>query len=135
VLALMEQAHLANIHDRTDPQWGKRVAADLPSGLTLEVFFTPPNPVHDREYSRRVTVLLGGEGIPVLSPEDLVLRKLVNIRLRHGIDYDDAVGILARQGARIDLAYLRAHAGFYRVHEHLERAIKDAAAAEPEGPR
>jgi hypothetical protein len=121
-----------NVHERIDPQWGKRLAADLPSGLTLEIFFTPPNPVHDREYSRRVTVELLGEPIPVLSAEDLVLRKLVNIRLRRGIDYDDAVGVLARQGDRIDLAYLRAHAGFYRVGEALERALKDAAAAEPD---
>jgi len=130
VRKLLEQESLAGIHERTDPQWGKRLAADLPSGLTLEVFFTPPNPVHDREYSRRVTVQLRGEDIPVLSPEDLVLRKLVNVRLRRGIDYDDAVGVLARQGTRMDLGYLRAHAGVYRVEELLERALKDASAAQ-----
>lgn len=135
VREILERERLADIHERVDELWGKRLAADLPSGLTLEVFFTPVNPVHDREYARRVMVQLHGEQIPVLSPEDLVLRKLVNIRLRRGLDYDDAVGVLARQGSRLDLAYLRAHAGFYRVQEHLERAIKDAAAAESEGLR
>ena len=134
VRALLEQEGLANVHERIDAAWGKRLAADLPSGLTLEVFFTPANPVHDREYARRVVVDLRGERIPVLSPEDLVLRKLVNIRLRRGLDYDDAVGVLVRQGPRMDLAYLRAHAEFYRVSEHLERALKDAAATEPEEP-
>lgn len=131
VHAAMDRHGAVNIHERVDPQWGKRLAADLPSGLTLEVFLTPHNPVHDREYARRVTIDLEGEPTPVLSPEDLVLRKLVNIRLRHGLDYDDAVGVIARQGSRLDLTYVRAHAGFYRVGEHLERAIKDAAATEP----
>ena len=131
VRAILEREGLANIHERTDPLWGRRLAADLPSGITLEFFFTPPGPVHDREYDRRVTVLLRGEEMPVLSPEDLIIRKLVNIRLRRGLDYDDVVGIIARQGDRLDLGYVRAHAGFYRVEAHLDRAIKDAAAAEP----
>jgi len=134
VRAVMERHGVANIHERVDSQWGKRLAADLSSGLTLEVFLTPLAPVHDREYERRVTIDLAGEPTPVLSPEDLVLRKLVNIRLRRGLDYDDAVGVIARQGAHLDLAYVRAHAAFYRVGEILERAIKDAASAEPEAP-
>lgn len=135
VRTILEGERLADIHERVDEVWGKRVAADLPSGLTLEVFFTPPHPVHDREYARRVIVKLRGEEIPVISPEDLILRKLVNIRYRRGLDYDDALGVLARQGNRIDLAYLRAHAGFYRVQEHLERAINEAATAEPGASR
>lgn len=135
VRTVLDRSGVANIHERIDPQWGKRLAADLSDGLTLEIFLTPANPVYDREYQRRVQVDLAGETVPVISPEDLVLRKLVNVRLRRGLDFDDAIGVLARQGPRIDLAYLRAHAGFHRVGELLERALKDAAAAEPEGPR
>lgn len=131
VTAVMERHGAANIHERVDPQWGKQLAADLPTGLTLEVFLTPHTPVHDREYERRVTIDLEGEATPVLSPEDLVLRKLVNTRLRRGQDFDDAVGVIARQGVKLDLAYARAHAGFYRVGDLLERAIKDANAVEP----
>lgn len=130
---LLTRFGVAAVHERIDPQWGKRVAGTLPSGLVIEVFFTPPNPVHDREFDRRVLVPVRNEELPFLSAEDLVLRKLVNLRLRRGSDYDDAVGIIATQGEALDLAYLRAHAGFYRVAELLERALKDAAAAEPEG--
>jgi hypothetical protein len=131
VIDLLQQSAVGEIHDRVDPQWGKRVAGRLPSGLTIEVFFTPPNPVHDREFARRVNVPIRGEDLPFLSPEDLVLRKLVNVRLRRGSDFDDAVGVIATQGAGLDLGYLRGHAGFYRVGELLERAIKEAQAAEP----
>lgn len=135
VRTLLEEGGATNLHERVDPQWGKRVAGDLSSGLTIEVFLTPPSAVHDREFDRRVTVELAGEPTPVLSAEDLILRKLVNIRLRRGLDFDDAIGVLARQGSRIDLAYLRAHAGFYRVGEFLERAIKEAAAIDPDEAR
>jgi hypothetical protein len=132
VLDLLRRHGLEEVRERLDPQWGKRLAADLPSGLMLEVFFTPPSVVHDREYDRRVFVELQDERIPILAPEDLVLRKLVNTRLRRGLDYDDAVGVIARQGARLDLDYLRAHASFYRVGDLLERAIKEAKGAEPD---
>ncbi|HLE95881.1 MAG TPA: hypothetical protein VI997_00790 [Candidatus Thermoplasmatota archaeon] len=133
VADLLRRHALANVHERIDPQWGKRLAGDLPSEMTLELFFTPPNPVHDREFARRVFVSVRGEEVPFISAEDLVLRKLVNMRLRHGLDYDDVVGVIATQGRALDLEYLRAHAGFYRVGEILERAIKEAAGAEPAG--
>lgn len=134
VRELLERHGVADVHERVDPQWGKRLAGTLPSGMVIEVFFTPAHPVHDREYGRRVLVEMHGEPLPFLSAEDLVLRKLVNTRLRRGSDYDDVVSVLATQGALVDLDYLRAHAGFYRVGEVLERAIKEAAAAEPDAP-
>lgn len=129
---ILHRHAIAEVHDRIDPQWGKRLAGKLPSGLTLDLFFTPPDPVHDREYSRRVLVSVDGDEIPFISAEDLIPRKLVNLRLRRGCDFDDAVGVIATQGARLDLVYLRAHAAFCRVGEILERAVKDAAAAEPD---
>jgi hypothetical protein len=131
VVDLMCAHGLSNVEERVDPQWGKRLAADLPSGLALEVFFTPLTVVHDREYDRRVFLEILGERVAFTSAEDLVLRKLVNTRLRRGLDYDDAVGVIATQGAKLDLGYLRTHAGSYRVADVLERAIKDAAGAEP----
>lgn len=132
VAGLMRREGVAEIHERVDPQWGKRLAGTLPSGLVLEVFFTPSTPVHDREYERRVHIRVRAEDVPFLSAEDLVLRKLVNVRIRRGSDYDDVVSVLATQGSAIDLTYLRAHAGFYRVGELLERAIKEAQSVEPE---
>lgn len=130
---LLRRHGVTNVHERLDPQWGKRLAGTLPSGLIIELFFTPPSPVHDREFQRRVVVVIRGQEVPFLSAEDLVLRKLVNLRLRRGSDYDDVVSVLAMQGDAIDLGYLRAHAGFYRVGDVLERAIKEAAGSEPDG--
>lgn len=131
VADLLKRHAVADVHERIDPQWGKRLAGTLPSGLVLEIFFTPASQVHDREFDRRVFVPIRGEDLPFLSAEDLVLRKLVNMRLRRGSDYDDVVSVLATQGAGIDISYLRAHAGFYRVVDILERAVKDASAVEP----
>lgn len=131
VAELLARHSVGEVHERIDPQWGKRLAGRLGSGLILEIFFTPANPVHDREYARRVSVPVGDEAVPFLSAEDLVLRKLVNTRLRRGSDYDDVVGIVATQGPALDLAYLRAHAGFYRVGELLERALKEAESVDP----
>ncbi|MEA3199087.1 MAG: hypothetical protein QOE90_515 [Thermoplasmata archaeon] len=128
VRAILEKLGGTGIEERRD-EWGKRIVADTPSGLEVEVFFTPPNVVYDREYARRRAVPVTGRAIPFISPEDLVLRKLVNTRLRRGLDYDDAVGVLRVQGEAIDLAYLRAHCVLYRVCDLLERAIQDAAAS------
>lgn len=83
VAELLER-HQVNVHERLDPQWGKRLAGSLPSGLMIAIFFTPPNPLHDREFERRVVVPVRGQDLPFLSAEDLVLRKLVNLRLRRG---------------------------------------------------
>lgn len=133
-VARILRAHgLEEIEERVDPQWGKRLAADLPSGLVLEIFLTPRNAVHDREYDRRVPIEVRGEPVPFTSAEDLVLRKLVNTRIRRGLDYDDAVGIIATQGARLDLGYLRKHCAVHRVCDLLERAVAEAVDAERAG--
>lgn len=115
--------------ERRRDEWGHRLVVEA-GGLEIEVFLTPPNPVYDREYSRRVVVDFRGEPIPFLSAEDVVVRKLVNTRLRRGHDYDDAVGVIVVQREHLDREYLRTHCAFYRVGELLERAFKDAEAAD-----
>lgn len=111
-------------------EWGYRIVVLLPGGLEVEVFLTPPNEAYDREYRRRVTRELRREPIPFLSAEDLVLRKLVNTRLRRGPDFEDAVGVLAVQKGSIDRAWLRGACSVYRVCEVLARAITAAESAE-----
>lgn len=129
VAKLLRKNHLTQIEERLDPQWGKRLAADLPSGLVLEVFFTPATELHRREYERRVVIDVQGEPVPFMSAEDLVLRKLVNTRLRRGLDYDDVVGVIARQGDRLDLGYIREHCAVHRACAVLDRALAEGAAA------
>ena len=128
---LLQKAGHEEIEERTD-EFGQRLVTEEPSGLQLEIFFTPPRAPYDREFARRVEVTVRGEPVPFLGAEDLILRKLVNTRLRRGVDYDDVVAVLRVQRDTIDLAYLRAHASFYRVGELLERAIADAAAVADE---
>lgn len=113
--------------ERRRDEWGRRLVVE-DEGLEVEMFLTPPNIIYDREYSRRVELDYHGERVPFISPEDLVLRKLVNTRLRRGHDYDDAVGVLAVQQGRVDLQYLRQHCALYRICDLLERAISKAEA-------
>lgn len=113
------------IEERKD-EWGQRVVVQIADNLELEVFFTPPRPPYDEEYARRVIIDVESESVPFLSAEDLVVRKLVNTRLRRGIDFDDVVGILVTQRGKLDLARIRTKAGFYRVEATLDRAIEAA---------
>lgn len=122
--ATLSEMGFAQIERRRD-EWGRRLVVEE-GGLEVEIFLTPPNVVYDR----RVELEYHGERVPFLSPEDLVLRKLVNTRLRRGHDYDDAVGVLALQRGRLDLGYLRQHCAVYRICELLERAIAKAEATE-----
>lgn len=131
-LRALEPVGLTDLEERKD-EFGQRVVGTLPSSLELELFFTPPIAPYADEYRRRVEIEFRGARLPFISPEDLVLRKLVNTKLRRGLDYQDAVGVLAVQGHAIDLNYLRARCGLYRVCDLLDRALAEAKAAQPEG--
>lgn len=112
-------------------EWGQRLVALHESGAEVEVFFTPSRPPHSEEYARRVTVEVEGEVIPFLSAQDLVLRKLINTRLRRGLDFDDAVGVLHVQRGKLDVDWLKKVCGVYRVCDLLEAALDQADRAEP----
>lgn len=122
VVDLLARLGHTSLEERKD-EWGQRVVAQIADNLELEVFFTPP---HDEEYARRVVYEVEGEAVPFLSAEDLVVRKLVNTRLRHGIDFDDVIGILVTQRGRLDLNRVHEEARFYRVERALDRAIEAA---------
>ncbi|MHB8586999.1 MAG: hypothetical protein ACYDDF_14310 [Thermoplasmatota archaeon] len=92
----------------------------------MELFFTPPRALYDEEFRRRVSIAFRDAQIPFISPEDLVLRKLVNTRLRRGLDFQDAVSVLAVQGVTFDEAYVRNRCQNYRVCELFDDALKVA---------
>lgn len=98
----------------------------LPSGLDLELFFTYGHPLYQREFDRRVLKPFRGREIPFISPEDLILRKLVNTRLRTKHDLDDAISVARVQGGRLDIAYLRDHCGVHRACQLLEDVLETA---------
>lgn len=113
--------------EKVDPMWGKRLMALHPSQMKVEVFFTPDHPLHIREYERRQVREYHGVMVPFQSPEDLILRKLVNTRLRRAEDYDDVLTVIAVQGDALDHSYIREHCAVHRVCDLFERAMKDAA--------
>lgn len=117
---------------KVDPVWGKRLMADHTTGMKIEVFFLPDHPLHQRELQRRRIVEYHGKEIPFISPEDLVLRKLVNTKHRRGHDFDDALSVIAVQGEDFDIDYVRDHCATHRVCDRFEQALKEARELEPE---
>ncbi|HEX9816258.1 MAG TPA: hypothetical protein VGB18_04700, partial [Candidatus Thermoplasmatota archaeon] len=100
-----------------------------PTGLPVEFFFSARSAVQDREFERRVKRRIDDTPIWLISPEDLVLRKLVNVRLRNKSDFEDAVGVLQIQGDSFDVKYVRAHCATYRVCGLFEQAVRAAKAS------
>lgn len=112
---LLEELGSGDLDERIDPRWGKRLVTVHPSGLDIEVFFTHGHQLYEREFDRRVEIEVDGEPIPFISPEDLILRKLVNTKKRRGDDWQDARAVARVQGSALDLVYLREHCGPHRV--------------------
>lgn len=128
VRELLESADVTQFEERVDPMWGRRLAGRTTEGLVLEIFFVPHTEIHDREFDRAVSRRLGKFQVRFLSAEDLVLRKLVNIRLRRSVDYDDALSVLARSWDSFDKEYVRRHCAVHRVCDLFEQLVRDAEA-------
>ena len=79
---------------------------------------------HREALVRRRRIALEGLTIEVASAEDLMLLKL---RAGRDQDFVDVVGVAARQGAALDLPYLRAWAGRLGITGELEYALSAAA--------
>ncbi len=126
IVPLAEELGSGPVEERQDPQWGQRLVTLLPSGVELELFFTKGHPYYAREFERRVLITFRGEQIPFLSPEDLILRKLVNSTLRTKHNIDDAVNVARVQADRLDAGYLREHCGVHRVCDLLEDILEEA---------
>lgn len=70
---------------------------------------------------RRVKVL--GIEIPVISPEDLILQKLLSGRTR---DIEDAYEILLCQKGKLDIGYLKKWAAELGISSHLKDELTSA---------
>lgn len=105
----------------------------LETMLKVDVFLMKGSP-YDREAARRVRRETLDEGdacppIPLASPEDVVLHKLLWYRKGGGVSdrqWGDAVGILKVQADRLDLDYLRRWAAVLELTALLDRALADA---------
>lgn len=95
-----------------------------------EVFISGQHPYHHREFQRRRTMRVGSERHPVMAPEDVVLRKLVNLRVRRNPnDLFDLRSVLRNQWLDLDLDYLRSMGDFYRMRLTLEAQLEEAREA------
>ncbi len=90
-----------------------------------------------REEARRAQPHLleaGARPVRVASAEDAVLTKLEWFDMggrSSGRQWNDILGIMRRQGAALDLAYLRHWADALRVRDLLERALTEAGFTGP----
>lgn len=62
------------------------------------------NPIEFSAISRAKTKKIGDISIKVISPEDLIIHKIISEREK---DRNDIIGILLRQKGKIDLRYIR----------------------------
>ena len=84
-----------------------------PSGLAVDVVLAGPG-LEDEFLARAVTVTIGGEPIPFISPEDLVVTKILAGRPK---DLEDVRGVLSERGDPIEVDRVR------RTLEMLEEAL------------
>jgi hypothetical protein len=101
----------------------------LATMLKVDVFVLGDEDFSIEEMKRRAAVSLRGSRVWFSSPEDIVLEKLDWFRKGEGVSerqWRDVLGVLAVQGARLDLPYLRAWAERRGLLGLLERALGEA---------
>jgi hypothetical protein len=78
------------------------------SGLALDVVLAGPG-LEDLFLDRAVTVDVAGTLVPFISPEDLIVTKLLAGREK---DIDDVRGVLSERGATLDVPHIRTTLGW-----------------------
>lgn len=73
------------------------------SGWWVDVVLAGPG-LEERFIERAITVDIGGTPVPVISPEDLIVTKVLGGRPK---DIDDVHGVLLERRDRLDLATIR----------------------------
>ena len=102
----------------------------LATMLKVDVFVLGDDDFALAEMQRRAPVPLRGTRVWFSSPEDIVLEKLNWYQKGQGISerqWRDVLGVIAVQGARLDLPYLRLSAAQRGLLDLLERALAETA--------
>ncbi len=89
-------------------------------GIDIDVFLAE-SAFQDEVLNRRCRLKLNGIEVWLVSPEDLILLKLIANRPRDIADIGD---VLFMQG-QLDLSYLQSWAGQLKISERLANALKD----------
>ena len=106
----------------------------LGSGFKFDIFPLGDAPYDEARFARRryvTTTMWGAEPVElsVISPEDLILSKLVWYRKGGGVSeqqWNDVLGVIAVQGERLDLSYLGRWAESLGIAELLQQALSEA---------
>lgn len=102
------------------------------TGLKIDIFVIKDHPLARQEMARRQWIaLLPGQSfeIPVATPEDIVLQKLLWYEMENRISdrqWNDVLGVLKVQGTRLDFEYLKEWADRVEVGDLLRQACEDA---------
>jgi hypothetical protein len=75
----------------------------IPSGFAIDIVLAGPG-IEEEFLARAVPTDVGGVTVPVISPEDLIVTKVLAGRSK---DIDDIRGVLAERGDQLDLARVR----------------------------
>lgn len=80
-------------------------------------------PFEEEVVRRAATVEIGSLELPVASPEDLIVYKLIADRPRDREDIEAVMRTLDRTGRELDWAHIERWARFWRIEDRLRRLV------------
>lgn len=108
-------------------------AIHLATMIKIDVFCAKNDALSQAELSRRLVLDVSGRAVPVCSPEDIILQKLMWFKESGGSErqWSDARGVAQIRLAELDLGYLEENATDAGIHELLTRLLAEVQALSP----
>lgn len=106
----------------------------LHPAFPVEVFLSGTMETHAEEFRRSVVLRFGASEHSVISKEDLLARKLMNLRLRRSSeDVRDIKSVLDRHWDDLDFDYVRTRASLARMRLVFDELVRDVARERQKG--